>query len=112
MPATAPLLPLTAGGLRLPEPSPAIQLTPLLGSAASEHLQTLHGLYVSQIASIIWAHDAQTGADDMRRSVVVGLALAKRADGEESVTTAERETFEGIMKLVNEVYCTETTGPR
>lgn len=71
-------------------PSAAIQLTPLLGGASSEHLQTLHSLYAAQIATIIWVEEAKKMAVD-RRSVVVGIAL-RDAD--------ERKTFHGVMDYI------------
>jgi proteasome assembly chaperone 3 len=87
--------------LLLPEPSPAIQLTPLFGSAPSEHQQTLYALYVSQIATIIWRHESQRGLESCRRSVVVGLALSKfDSQGE---MQAERETFEGVMNMLHDL---------
>ncbi|KAG1803768.1 uncharacterized protein HD556DRAFT_1330194 [Suillus plorans] len=72
----------------LPAPPAAIRLTPLLGGASSEHLQTLHSLYAAQIATIIWVEEAKKMAVN-RRSVVVGIALHKDAD--------ERNTFHGVM---------------
>ncbi|KAG2111644.1 uncharacterized protein F5147DRAFT_633077 [Suillus discolor] len=72
----------------LPAPPAAIQLTPLLGGASSEHLQTLHSLYAAQIATIIWVEEAKKMAVN-RRSVVVGIALHRDAD--------ERNTFHGVM---------------
>lgn len=82
--------------LVLPAPSPAIQLTSLLGSAPSEHLQTLYSLYASQIATIVWTEEAQHGLDGQRRSVVVGLALYRHeGDGD-----GEREVFEGVMSMI------------
>jgi len=86
--------------LSLPEVSPAIQLTPLLGSASSEHMQVLHSLYVAQIATIIWTEGAKLGLDD-RRSVIVGLALAKW-EGPESNEGGrqEKDLFQGVMAMV------------
>ncbi|KAF8910992.1 hypothetical protein CPB84DRAFT_1763076 [Gymnopilus junonius] len=85
--------------LVLPEPSPAIQLTSLLGSAPSEHLQTLYSLYASQIATIVWTEEAQHGLDGQRRSVVVGLALNKNErDG-----GGETEVFESVMSMLHDL---------
>jgi proteasome assembly chaperone 3 len=86
----------------LPEPSPAIQLTPLFGSAPSEHQQPLYALYASQIATIFWRHESQRGLESSRRSVVVGLALSK-LDSHEGHMQAERETFEGVMKMLHDL---------
>jgi proteasome assembly chaperone 3 len=88
--------------LLLPEPSPAIQLTPLFGSAPSEHQHTLYCLYVSQIATIFWRHESQRGLESGRRSVVVGLALSK-LDIHEGEMQAERETFEGVMNMLHDL---------
>ncbi|PPR03619.1 hypothetical protein CVT24_007736 [Panaeolus cyanescens] len=103
IPPTAPLLPPSQESsapntLALPTPSPAIHLTPLLGSASSEDLQTLHSLYAAQIATIIWTDELNRKGDDSRRSVVVGLALAK-VDDDEKI----REVFQSIMSMLLEV---------
>ncbi|KAG2157204.1 hypothetical protein DEU56DRAFT_763458 [Suillus clintonianus] len=88
----------TAG---LPAPPAAIQLTPLLGGASSEHLQTLHSLYAAQIATIIWVEEAKRSMGVNRRSVVVGIALQKSRDADD-----ERKIFLGVMdhlyRLVNQ----------
>jgi len=99
IPSTIPLLPpddlddcpITS---RLPAPPAGIQLTPLLGGASSEHLQTLHSLYAAQIATIIWVEEEKRSLGATRRSVVVGIALQKR-DGLDA--GAERNTFHGVM---------------
>lgn len=87
----------------LPPPPPSIQLTPLLGSAPTDHLRTLYALYVSQVATIIWIAEAG-GLVDERRSVIVGLAL-KKSGGEEDqgLSTAERETFHQVMSMVEDL---------
>ena len=89
----------------LPVPSPAIQLTPLFGSAPSDHLQTLHALYASQIATIIWAAGSQGQMSFARRSVVVGIAL-RQLDGREEVglSSSERDMFIGIMTALQELF--------
>lgn len=110
MPDTASLIPsepFDQNQLFLPEPSPAIQLTPLFGSAPSEHQQTLYSLYVSQIATIIWKHESQRGLESCRRSVVVGLALSK-LDSPEGEIRAEREVFEGVMSMLYDLLRLET----
>ncbi|TDL28518.1 hypothetical protein BD410DRAFT_737920 [Rickenella mellea] len=82
-----------------PEPPPAIQLTTLMGGAPSEHTAILHSLYVSQIATIVWAHTPDL-AD--RRPVIVGLALKKAAETEEAkLREMERNTFTGVMRIVS-----------
>jgi hypothetical protein len=82
----------------LHNPSPAIQLTNLLGSAPSDHTQVLHSLYAAQIATIIWTEEAKIGLD--RKSVVVGLALS-RVDGQtDEITLVEKELFQDVMTMI------------
>ncbi|KAG1891107.1 hypothetical protein F4604DRAFT_1642708 [Suillus subluteus] len=93
IPSTTPLLSAhdeESNSTGLPAPPAAIQLTPLLGGASSEHLQTLHSLYAAQIATIIWVEEAKKMAVD-RKSVVVGIALRREGDAD------ERKTFHGVM---------------
>ncbi|WOO82882.1 uncharacterized protein LOC62_04G006365 [Vanrija pseudolonga] len=86
----------------LPPPPPATHLTPLLGAPPQP---TLHELYVSQIATLVWW--ALQLARAPRRPVVVGLAL-KRAprgpgldDDDEGVDgDDERVRFAGVMDMV------------
>lgn len=89
----------------LPAPSPAIQLTPLLGSSPSEHHQTLQSLYASQIATLIWESPSQNPFDGSRRSVVVGLALRKADDAGMGceLSEVERATFRGVMNMLQDV---------
>ncbi|KAF4615031.1 hypothetical protein D9613_003115 [Agrocybe pediades] len=106
LPETAPLLPSQQdpsqpNKIQLPEPSPAIQLTPLLGGSPSPHLQDLYSLYASQIATIIWTEESKVGLEGIRRGVVVGLALYKQGGGQEDENASgEREVFEGVMEMV------------
>ncbi|KDR81678.1 hypothetical protein GALMADRAFT_239794 [Galerina marginata CBS 339.88] len=106
LPATAPLMSNTADSSQpnkhlLPEPSPAVQLTSLLGSSPSAHLQTLHSLYASQIATIIWTEESKAGLEGLRRGVVVGLALHKLGENEETQGGQRgREVFEGVMSML------------
>ncbi|KAL1408561.1 hypothetical protein Q8F55_005374 [Vanrija albida] len=86
----------------LPPPPAALHLTPLLGAPPQP---TLHELYVSQIATLVWW--ALQLARAPRRPVVVGLALkrAPRAageydEGDEGVGEEERERFGGVMDMV------------
>ncbi|KZT70142.1 hypothetical protein DAEQUDRAFT_709031 [Daedalea quercina L-15889] len=90
--------------LPLPQPPPAIQLTPLLGSAPSEHMQTLHSLYAAQIATVIWTEEVQEFMEAERRPIVVGLALRKSTEtGGLSLTDQERKVFHGVMEMVREL---------
>ncbi|KAF7778668.1 hypothetical protein Agabi119p4_3013 [Agaricus bisporus var. burnettii] len=100
IPPTTGLPPLTD---QLPPPLPAIHLTPLLGSASSEHVQTLHSLYVSQIATLVWVYDASSAVDTGRKAVVVGLALKKLSDGDEGLTEDEKLVFREVMNLVQDM---------
>jgi len=89
----------------LPQPSPAIQLTPLLGGATSEHMQILQSLYVAQIATIIWTEEARMGLEGSRRGVVVGLALSKTEDDNpDEKSRKEREVFEGVMAMMYDLW--------
>ena len=95
--------------ITLPPPPEAILTTPLLGTPPNP---TLHALYVSQIATLIWWTLQETGS--ARRPVVVGLTLAKEStwrgseqrgnlddeDDEGAVNEGERERFLGIMDMV------------
>ncbi|WVO18548.1 hypothetical protein L204_106267 [Cryptococcus depauperatus] len=87
----------------LPSPPPQMKLTPLLGSPPQ---QTLHELYVSQIATLIWW--ALQTCGQPRRSVVVGLALQKgnnqqeRDEDEQVLADDERERYAGIMDMVSQ----------
>ncbi|KAG7447892.1 uncharacterized protein BT62DRAFT_946645 [Guyanagaster necrorhizus] len=87
--------------ISLPPPPPAIQLTPLLGNAPSEHLQTLHNLFASQIATLVWAAEEESIIRPSRQSVIVGIALQK-SDVNEGVglSDTERATFLGVMDMV------------
>ncbi|OWZ35736.1 hypothetical protein C356_04957 [Cryptococcus neoformans c45] len=89
----------------LPPPPPQTSLTPLLGSPPQ---QTLHELYVSQIATLVWWALQTSG--QARRHVVVGLALkqdGRRARDEEDVdeealVESERERYAVIMDMVSQ----------
>ena len=87
----------------LPVPPASIQLTPLLGSPPSEHLQTLYSLYASQIATIVWTTD--TGSFEAeKRDIVVGLALKKQDEADNaSLNGREKEIFVGVMDMVREL---------
>ncbi|TFK42514.1 hypothetical protein BDQ12DRAFT_676335 [Crucibulum laeve] len=114
IPPTIPLSPAPASDPSrpnhrpLPPPPPAIQLTSLLGTAASQHMQTLHSLYAAQIATIVWTEKSQGGLEALRRSVVVGLAL-KKSDGNEDtgVTQGEKTLFESVMEMLQDLLAQE-----
>ncbi|KAH8120278.1 hypothetical protein DFH11DRAFT_48603 [Phellopilus nigrolimitatus] len=97
IPPTAPLLPLlpATDDVPLVEPPPSIELTPLLGSAPSQYLATLHSLYASHISTLLWTLTAEDGGE--RRSVVVGLALKRTHVDDGS------HTFKGVMKMIVEL---------
>jgi len=88
----------------LPPPPPSIQLTPLLGSAPTDHLRTLYALYASQVATILWIAEVGGLTDERRRSVVVGLALGRSGEEEgQGLSVAERETFHQVMDMVKDL---------
>ncbi|CCM04605.1 uncharacterized protein FIBRA_06787 [Fibroporia radiculosa] len=110
IPPTTPLDPLPPPDpaqpnvVPLPIPPPAIQLTPLLGHAPSEHMQTLHSLYASQVATLVWTSGAEVALETERRAVVVGLALRKSDDASGvGLSEHERKVFYGVMDVVKEL---------
>lgn len=111
LPATTPLLPVPApdpenpNALLLPPPPAAIQLVPLLGNAPSAHIQTLHSLFVSQIATLVWSAQEGSVMQPARQSVVVGIALCKSGSEAEDggLSESERATFSGVMEMVQEL---------
>ncbi|KAI0362402.1 hypothetical protein OH77DRAFT_49873 [Trametes cingulata] len=111
MPSTMPLLPppppdpSQPNELPLPVPPPSLQLTPLLGSAPSERIHTLHSLYASQIATLVWTLEEANVLETDRRPVVVGVALAKSPEPSESseLSAHDRAVFRGVMDMVREV---------
>lgn len=110
IPATTPLLPALGPdpaqpNVRpLPPPPAAIQLTPLLGNAPSEHMQTLHSLYTAQIATIIWTAESAGAMEIDRRNVVVGIALRKSdGDADEGLSEKERMVFLDVMDMLREL---------
>ncbi|KAH8106993.1 hypothetical protein BXZ70DRAFT_915982 [Cristinia sonorae] len=112
MPATSPLLspppvnPEQPNRLPLPPPSPAVELSFLLGSAPSDHLRILHSLYASQIATLIWHDEAENGGLEVdRQPIILGIALRPSTDigNDEDLSDSERDTFHGVMDLIREV---------
>lgn len=82
----------------LPQPSPAIQLTNLLGIAPSEHLQILHSLYASYAATLTWMIEEAHG--QQRVPVIVGVALKKVSEQE------ERSVFLEITRSLKQLLAT------
>ncbi|KAF7799637.1 hypothetical protein EIP86_010875 [Pleurotus ostreatoroseus] len=109
IPPAEPLLPPPAssepGKPSLPAPPASIQLTPLLGNAPSDHLQTLHSLYASQVATIVWTAETDGLMQADRRPIIVGIALRKSSDVTtvEGLSEQERAVFFGVMKTVQEL---------
>ncbi|KAI0372919.1 hypothetical protein BV20DRAFT_1014125 [Pilatotrama ljubarskyi] len=111
MPSTMPLLPppppdpSQPNELPLPVSPPSLQLTPLLGSAPSERIHTLHSLYASQIATLVWTLEEASVLEVDRRPVVVGVALAKSTEPSESseLSAHDRTVFRGVMDMVREL---------
>ncbi|KAI6045744.1 hypothetical protein EDC04DRAFT_2598660 [Pisolithus marmoratus] len=90
-----------SSGLVLPVPPAAIQLTPLFGSASSEHLRSLHSLYAAQIATLVWCTEGQAPGGANHRSVIVGIAIRQSTETmEEGFGEHERKTFEGTMQAL------------
>ena len=117
IPPTAPLLPASTSfsdseqsegaselDSSLPSPPPSIQLTPLLGSAPTEHIQTLHSLYASQAATLVWLSGEARGEE--RKPVIVGIALRKEEVWDE---VKERKTFMGVMKMLKELLTQQSS---
>ncbi|KAL1761736.1 hypothetical protein FB107DRAFT_200506 [Schizophyllum commune] len=112
LPATTPIQPASEpnadhpNALALPPPPPGIQVTGLLGSSSSDHQHTLHHLYASQIATIVWTAEGGRALAGPRRDVIIGLAPRKSApapDDDDSLSEAERETYNAIMLLLQEI---------
>ncbi|KAI0819540.1 hypothetical protein BC628DRAFT_1402112 [Trametes gibbosa] len=111
MPSTMPLLPppppdpMAPNELPLPIPPPSLQLTPLLGGAPTEQIQTLHSLYASQIATLVWTLEEASAFEAERRPVVVGIALARAAQPSQSseLSAHDRSIFRGVMGMVREL---------
>lgn len=89
----------------LPVPPPSLQLTPLLGSAPSDRVQTLHALYASQIATLVWTMEETSVLEADRRAVIIGIALAKSSGPSDSseLSSHDRVTFHGVMEMVREL---------
>jgi len=109
IPETSPLPPTPheLNASPLPAPPPSIQLSHLFGSASSEHIRTLHSLYASQIATIVWTMEAEQAIDaPPRRRVIVGIALKNSIgshDGSSRLTEDERAVFHGVMSAIQEM---------
>ncbi|KAJ6502474.1 hypothetical protein C8R45DRAFT_976724 [Mycena sanguinolenta] len=111
LPDTVPVLPAATqdstepNAPALPEPPAAIQLTPLLGNAPSEHLQTLHCLYASQIATLVWTAGLSNPLEVSRKPVIVGIALRKSdSTNDDGLTEIERSVFVGVMAMIKELF--------
>ena len=110
MPVAEPLPPVPSADSTLeqtiPPPSASIQLTPLLGVAQSEHLETLHSIYASSIATLVWTYEAEGSLGGDRRAIVVGVALKKSGDVASDtvgLTEHERTVFFGVMEVLREL---------
>lgn len=66
-------------------------------------MQTLHSLYVSQIATLVWVAEPSTALDLGRKGVIVGLALKKQEGGTEGLSENEKTIFHGVMSLVQDM---------
>lgn len=68
-------------------------------------MQTLHSLYASQIATLVWTLEEASVLEADRRPVVVGIALAKSAEPSQSseLSVHDRTIFKGVMEIVREL---------
>ena len=66
-------------------------------------MHTLHSLYASQIATVIWTEEVQEFLEAERRPIVVGLALRKSEAEGLGLTDHERKVFYGVMGMVREL---------
>ncbi|TFK92311.1 hypothetical protein K466DRAFT_573158 [Polyporus arcularius HHB13444] len=113
VPSTMPLLPAPPPDpehpniVPLPVPPPSLQLTPLLGSAPTERIQTLHSLYASHISTLVWTMEEASVMEADRRAVVVGIALAKApgtvADSSSELSPHDRRVFYGVMEMLRDL---------
>ncbi|KAJ3490207.1 hypothetical protein NLI96_g1590 [Meripilus lineatus] len=114
MPSTTPLLPAQPTDSTdlqtpsLPPPPPGIELTFLLGSAPTEHLRTLHSLYASQVATLVWVAEGES-LEVERKGVIVGIALrpVKEPGKDGHLSARERTIFHGVMDMVKELISKE-----
>ncbi|EJD03995.1 uncharacterized protein FOMMEDRAFT_155118 [Fomitiporia mediterranea MF3/22] len=118
IPATVPLLApsSTVDGMPLIEPPAAVELTTLFGSAPSGRIATLHSLYATHIATLVWTMNSTDKAADNgdRRNIIVGLALKKQVDDRgDSAVLSEREQaiFRGVIKTIVELVQGTDTRP-
>ena len=89
----------------MPTPDPGCSVTRLLGAPPSTTQETLTELYARQIAAIVFTHAGTSGDKALSayegRTVVVGLALKRRADEDEiGIDDQARATFAGVMGMV------------
>ncbi|PFH54289.1 hypothetical protein AMATHDRAFT_563 [Amanita thiersii Skay4041] len=109
LPSTIPLSP-PDDVQSLPPPPPALHLTTLLGSAPSSHMKSLHSLYASQIATLIWLHESSGAVEALRRSIIVGLALHPSTNHDDAnINEDERETFYSIMDMLKRLLSSSST---
>lgn len=66
-------------------------------------MQTLHSLFASQIATIIWTAESDGSLEINRRNVVVGLALRKsESSSGDGLNQQERDLFVGVMDMLRD----------
>ncbi|KAI0780676.1 hypothetical protein BD413DRAFT_463174 [Trametes elegans] len=111
LPPTTPLLPppppdpSQPNEVPLPVPPAALHLTPLLGGAPSERLQTLHSLYASHVATLVWTLEEASVIEANRRAIIVGISLAKSPASSHpiEISAHDRTVFRGVMTMVREL---------
>ncbi|GAA5882101.1 hypothetical protein JCM16303_005602 [Sporobolomyces ruberrimus] len=91
----------------LPPPHPSLVLSPLFGVPPTPHVQALHDLYASQIATILFEKMSTETQGFEVKPVVLGIGLKRTREederGQESgISDEERETFMQVMEMVKE----------
>jgi proteasome assembly chaperone 3 len=66
-------------------------------------MQTLHSLYASQIATIIWTSESDSTPDVSRRSVVVGISLRKPDKSGDNLAEDEKVLFLQVMSMLRDL---------
>ena len=103
MPPTTALDPVeTSSDAPLVLPHPAIVLKPILGGTSSETAATLHALFASHIATLLWSLSEQNRFGGDRRSIIVGIALkqSQQAQNEGGLSEEAKSTFKAVMRMI------------
>jgi proteasome assembly chaperone 3 len=104
IPETSPLPSLPTSSEEVPEPPASIQLTTLFGAAPSERIQTLHSIYATHVATLVWVSEAESIVPAPRRPVIVGIALKLlREENSDEAYERDKDIFNAAMKLLREL---------